>query len=99
MKITITVPQKENEKWLLGLGKRPRPMLRADTLFNRLERVLSRLTLKEKVSILVRYTKDIDNETVVSQDTSYLLYATSCFLEDYLSKKVLTRARNQYLDG
>lgn len=97
MRIIITVPQKEGEKWFLGYNFRPRGMARADTVFSRLERLLLRSTLKQKTSVLVRYGKGAVNETVASLDPRYLLYAASCFLEDYLSKFVMERARRTYL--
>ena len=96
MKFKITVPQKKGDKWFLGYGARPRGMARADTLYNRLERLLLRTKLKEKTSIVVKYGKDTSNETVASFDVKYLLYATSCFLEDYLSKVVLKRVEKKY---
>lgn len=101
MKIVIKIPKSEKDKWKLGLGKRPRSMARADTLLNRLERVLSsKLILKEKIAIKVLEYNDGSwenvNESLASQDADYLIYTASCFLEDYLSAEVLKRIEKKY---
>lgn len=104
MKISIKVPKKKTDKWMLGFGARPRSMLRADTLCHRLERLLGRLLLatklKEKTTIKVLEYEDGSwtnvNETIASLNRNYLLWATACFLEDYLSKKVLRRIEKTY---
>lgn len=101
MKIKIKIPKTEKDKWRLGLGFRPRSMATATTLINRLERLLPRLILKEKIAIKVLEYEDgswkNSNESYASQDTNYLIYATSCFLEDYLSFEVKKRVEKQYL--
>ena len=96
-KIIITVPQKEKDKWKLHWSGKGKQFISATTLLNGIERRLLRLANKEKLAIRVKYTKDTDNETISSQNASYLLYATSCFLDDFLSKEVLKRIRKQYL--
>ena len=100
MKIKITVPQKEGDKWMLGYGARPRSMARADTLYNRLERFLLRTKFKEKMAIVVKYGRDssgkIINESLLSFDAHYLLYTLACFLEDFLPKQTLKRAERSY---
>jgi len=98
-KITISVPQKEKDKWKLHWSGKGKHFISATTLFLGIERRLLRLANKEKLAIRVKYTKDTFNETIPSQNALYLLYATSCFLEDYLSRSILGRIRKQYLAG
>ena len=101
MQIKVKIPKDEKSKWKLGIGSRPRSMARADTLLNRLERVLSsRLILKEKIAIVIKEWNgtvwEKINETLRSKDKNYLLYTTSCFLEDFLSKESLKRIEKRY---
>ena len=96
-KITISVPQKESKKWKLSFGKGERKRNSASVIFLAIEKRLQARAIKEKLAIRVKYTKDTDNETIPSQNAPYLLYSASCFLEDFLSKKVLKRIRKQYL--
>jgi len=89
--ITIKVPQNRTDKWSVSFGKGMRKRNNASVILNAIERSLPRLSMTQKLAIKVKYGKDSSNETVQSQDVSYLLWATSCFLEDYLTKKVLRR--------
>lgn len=85
MKITVVVP-KANEKWRVSFGKGARYRRDASVIYNAVERRLQARDMKEKTSIVVKYTKDTSNETLPSLDARYLLYATGCFLEDYLKE-------------
>lgn len=101
-KILIKIPKTEKDKWMLGLGARPRSMARCDTLLNRLERELSLwLKVNGKTSIRVKSYNDShwekDNETLNAESPSYLIYTASCFLEDYLSDKTKNRIEKKYL--
>jgi hypothetical protein len=103
MKITF---KKLQDKWSLSFGrgivKREVPVL-----FSRLERRLSQTMkegatsaslMKDKTCVIVKYGKEYSNKTLVSRDPFYLLYTTSCFLEDYLSAKTIKRAYNAYVN-
>jgi len=93
-KIIIKVPKDKKDKWKMGWGHSPKSSARADTLLNRLNKVLaSRLRVEGKTAIMVKEYTDNHwenvNESLDSSDRDYLVYCTSCFLEDYLSKKVI----------
>jgi hypothetical protein len=98
MKIKVKVPEKEGGKWKVfwpGYGKH---FLRADTLFNGIERRLLRRANEEKLAIVVDYGNHTFNETLMSEDAHYLLYTFACFLEDYLSVETLARITKLYND-
>lgn len=98
MKIKITVPQK-NEHWKVSFGRGERKRSSAVAIFRAVERHLQARALREKMEIVVKYGKDISNETIASQDTKYLLYALSCFLEDYLPAQTLSRVEKTFTKG
>ena len=102
-KITIKIPKSKEDKWMLGIGARPRSMLRADTLINRLIRALPLwLKVNGKTTIKVLEYEDSSwtnvNESLASEDINYLIYTASCFLEDYLSQKTMNRIEKDYLE-
>ena len=69
-------------------------------LYGALERKLlrfSRTQLKEKTKIIVKYGKSSSNETIASLNAFYLLYASGCFLEDYMSINMQKNIRDKYL--
>ena len=84
-KITIIVPQKPGDNFGIGWDHRPKAMSSAYTVLRRLERLLTRGLVSPKTSIVVKYDRYTSNETLDSNDVPYLMYATSCFLEDYLA--------------
>ena len=57
-------------------------------------------SLKEKTAIVIkRYDGSSwvdENETLDSRDPKYLVYTTACFLEEYLSNKVMRRILRGY---
>ena len=95
-KIQIKVPKKEGDKFSIGWGARPRPMHSAATILNRLQRLLVELKHGDKTSVIVKYGKGIHNETIRSNDVEYLVYTTTCFLEDYLPRYHMIRAEKRY---
>jgi len=95
-RITIKVPQTENQKWEVTFGKGVRRRNDASTVFLAIQRHLSPRATNEKIAVKVKYGDGTTNETLSSQDVRYLLYATSCFLEDYLSPKVMLRVEREY---
>lgn len=98
-KIIIKVPKDKKGKWKIGHGHQPRSMARPDTLLRQLSVLVSRLEVNEKTAIVVK--EYIDgvwenvNESVDTSDRDYLLYCCTCFLEDYLSDKVLKKYYKQ----
>ena len=103
MKITIKIPISEKNKFKLqSRGKmNGRQFKTGAGLLESLERALLRFKSKEKIAIVVKEYIDSHfrstNESLASQDTNYLVYITSCFLEDYLSQKVMRKTQKQYL--
>jgi len=88
----------EGKKWEVSFGAGSnRKRNTASTIFLAIQRHLSPRTLKEKIAVRVKYEDSTTNETLGSQNKAYLLYATSCFLEDYLSQKVLLRVEREWL--
>lgn len=101
MKVTIKIPKSEKDKWVVSFGKGIRKRNSASVILNAIERYLQPHAKKEKIAIKVlEYNGTIwenVNESLASQDANYLLYVTSCFLEDYLSHEVLRRVEKLYL--
>ena len=96
MKIIIKVPE-IGKKWRVSFGGTPSSRKNATLIFKLVERRLFLgVGIKEKTSILVKYGKDVSNETLVSLDARYLLYTLVCFLEDYLTKEYLAEKYKQY---
>ncbi len=98
MKITITVPQ-NNKKWKISSGGTPKSYAMWNSIYNRLRGLLSRLEVKEKVSILVKYGDGGFNETIASSNANYLLYTVACFIEDYVSPEVVKNMYKKYSKG
>jgi len=101
-KVTIRVPKTDKDKWLFfkGSGGHPLKKRTASYTFLALERFLLRsLALKkaDKLSVRVVYPDRENNETTTSKDAFYLIYATSCFLEDYLPDNIMRRVERKYL--
>lgn len=95
-KIVIKPPKKKGDLFLIGWGARPRSMTSAKRILNRVSLLLSRLKNDEKTSIRVEYGSNVSNETMRSNEVEYLIYATTCFLEDYLSRTYIIRAEKTY---
>lgn len=108
-KIVIKYPdEKVNKFRLQRYGRwRGRQYKTAIGLVNGLERLLPQNKLREKTAVQVKegryekgkYEHEITNETVDSDDPSYLLYAVSCFLEDELSDDSKRKAERRYLEN
>ncbi len=91
-KIIIKLPKEKGGRFRLARkGWKGRRFMSAAGLVNRMERTFPRTEFREKTAIIVkeyhrgRY-RNI-NETLASKDPKYLIFATGCFLEDYLSKE------------
>lgn len=98
-RIIIKIPR-EGEKWLIGFWGRPRKMLRADTLLNRLERRLLPLQDEKKMTLIVKeYIRshwESTNQSLASSNKAYLIYCAACFLEDYLSLNIMRKLERRY---
>ena len=98
--IIIKTPDKRVPKFRLQVvGKPSRRFIRASSLLNALSLTLPRKELDKKLSIKVKYDNGTTNETLDSQDPQYLLYATLCFLEDYLDKSFVLDFSRKHLIG
>lgn len=89
-KLIIKLPDPRVNKFRLQRrGMKGRRYLRAASLL----RTLSRYKFKEKTAIVVKEYIDgkfkIINESLVSNDRDYLLFTASCFLENFLSKRLM----------
>jgi hypothetical protein len=90
-KLIIKVPQKETNLWSISFNKGIRKRKTATMIFKWARRHLYAYAKRAKIAVEVKYSKDTSNETVPSAEPDYLVYATSCFLEDYLSDAVLAK--------
>jgi len=89
-KIKVNVPLKG--KWKVSMGKsHGKHRANANTAFSLIERRLLASRLNKKIEITVKYTNHTTNKTLASFNKNYLLYALSCFLEDYLSPNILKK--------
>lgn len=87
--------KKDKDGWKL-VNKRRKKL---ETLINHLKRNLSkhlRLAPTEKIAVVVKYDKHTSNETLNTRDLNYTMFATICFLEDYLSKTSFNKYYKKY---
>lgn len=90
----IKMPKDKNSKWSLQqTGVPARRFRNAHAILNRFKKVFPRMEFREKTAIMVKRYVDgsfvTENETVSSKDPKYLIYATACFLEDFISPEVM----------
>ena len=80
-----------------GNGGHPKKFVDAAKAIEFLERtVCGTHGLKTKTCVIVDYGDKYLNETMTSLDGSYLVWATSCLLEDFLSRRTLKRIEKKY---
>lgn len=103
MKIIIKLPIKDGKFKLQSRNKiEPRQYRSASGLLAGLDRLLERklsrtlgVEFVEKLAIEIKEYNHSSfenvNESLSSTDREYLIYATSCFLEDYLSQETLNK--------
>ena len=102
MKIIIKLPIGEKGKFKLqSRGNIPgRQYKTAAGVLEGISRFFSGTGLKEKTSIVVKeyiHTSfENVNETCASNNKEYLIYATTCFLEDFISKPTLRKAEKRW---
>lgn len=103
MKLVIKLPVGEKGRFKLqSRGNiKGRQFLTAAGLLASLERALLRTGNEEKIAVVVKEQVDASfvniNETLPS-NREYLLYCTSCFLEDCLSTRTLAKAEKDGLN-
>ena len=106
-KIIVKLPDERVPKFRLQRhGWVGRRYLRASSLLNRLDGALKHKELKEKTAIVVkegriykgRYKGTIINESMDSTNPYYLLYTTACFLEDYITRRIMRPIERRYLE-
>ena len=98
-RITVKIPKTPTDKWVTHRGGRPLNKKTIGDTFSALKRFFasnSASDVSKKWRVLVRYPDGGKNETITSNDKNYLLFATACFLEDYLSKETLKRTEKDY---
>ena len=94
IKFLVIVPEK-GKVWKINHAKRTTPELAYRFLERKITRTLG-VDNDAKIVVEVKYTNHTTNQTLRSSDASYLLYATACFLEDYLTIKGLNRLYKKY---
>ena len=95
-KIIITVPKESKDPFKIDQHGNPKAMSSAYIILKRLERLLTRRIIGQKTTIIVKYDNDLFNETIPSNKVNYILYATTCFLEDYLTADYIIQAEKEY---
>jgi len=89
------------DKWTISFGGRSAKRGTALSVYHLLERRLERKSSLQdgmKTAVLVKYLDGGTNETVDSLDPKQLLWAASCFLEDYLPRAVVRSREKKYND-
>lgn len=93
-KIIITTPSK-NKKWKVSMfGSIGKNYSSPNRLKKAILNHISRLELKEKMSIRVKEGRDTINESLASNEKEYLNYVLSCFLEEFSPGNTIS-GRNQ----
>lgn len=93
MNITIRVPKNKNDRWVVSNHYRRKSI---NTLLKLIEKQIIKATAKGNVCIYVNYGDGEVNETIPSKNKDYLIYATACFLEDYMSEETLKKYEDLY---
>ena len=100
-RITIKIPRIKENKWSLSFGGSPRLRNSAAVVFNAIERRLLGSWRDYKTCVRIKEWDngrwEVVNESLASTDANYLIYTMACFLEDYLSEKVMNRVERVYL--
>lgn len=95
MKIKITIPKTQNDKWTVSFGNGNRKRDSATIIFNAIKTYLRAYRKEEKIAIVINGYIDshleVLNETLDSADREHLIYTTSCFLEDFLTQETLNK--------
>lgn len=98
-KFIINVPNSENQKWYLSINSARIKRLSIHDLLkafrNRLAQHLGSCE-GQKTCVKVKYDEMYHNETLTSDSLEYLIYATTCFLEDYISSETMRKAEKRY---
>ena len=58
--------------------------------------ILRKATAKEKTCVRVKNGNMYVNETLPSKDAEYLMYCTTCFLDDFLNEKTMKKIERKY---
>jgi hypothetical protein len=101
-KIIIKIPRNKKGKFKLQSQGNfaGRQFITAGAVLVSLNRYLLGTELKEKLAIVVKeYISGLwvnVNESLDSDEPEYLIYCTTCFLEDYISKRSLTKAEKKW---
>jgi len=87
-------------KWRLSFGSGARDRKNVNILYNFVERKIDALLASpncNKTAVRVIYGSGDHNESINSNNRSYLLYCLGCFLEDFLSVDIMNRIEKDYL--
>ena len=91
-KITITVPYKSKKWKVSAFDSHGKHRATANSVWCYVEKqifaknnVNYKGNLNNNTSVKVKYSQDIINESLVSDQPQYLMFCLTCFLEDYLS--------------
>ncbi|MCK9370290.1 hypothetical protein M0R04_10320 [Candidatus Dojkabacteria bacterium] len=94
MIITITVP-KEGENWRILKAQRKSPELVIKFLERKIMKYL-RTDNKQKLQIRIKHDGEYINSTLNTVDVPQAMFATACFLEDYLTDSAVRRLMEKY---
>ena len=90
MIVNILVPK--DGKWKVN-GKH---RASAATVLALTEKLLLKATAKEKTCVKVKYVDKTTNETLSSKDAEYLMYCTTCFLDDFITVQTMKKAERKF---
>ena len=86
MRISVKVPKKG--KWSIDNRYR---RASANTTLHLVEKLLLKAVKKEKTSVRVSYLDRQHNESYPSYNVCEQVYATACFIEEYLSEVTMKK--------
>jgi len=101
-KICVSLPDKLG-RWKVQIGKSIVRRKTATSAYGRVERKLLNLSgslassMRDKTCVSVKDGQYVLNESINSANANYHLYCLTCFLEDFISERMLKDKTERYL--
>lgn len=98
--MTIKVKLLPSGKWAIYArerGGQPATRSNPTSAYRFVETRLKRLLVQVETAVLVDYGQSLTNETVTTQNYPQIMYAFTCFFEDYLKSDFLKQRAEHYL--
>lgn len=101
MKVIIKLPYKDGYWRLKIAGIEGRRYVSASGLLGGVKRFLLGTEIEKKTAIVTKRclgtSQETLNETLASNNPNYLMYTTTCFLEDFISPETMRVAESNWL--